>query len=63
MSRIEDWWKVTIADMTQKEVATQYARLLPFNEAPWIEINAAIISRWNMAGLKRIKKLAWTLAR
>lgn len=47
---------------TQAEVIPYYATLLRVGHAQdvrWGELNAAIISRWSLSGLKRIKREAW----
>jgi hypothetical protein len=44
---------------TQAEVIPYYATLLSQHGVRWSELNAAIISRWSLSGLKRIKREAW----
>lgn len=45
---------------TQAEVIPYYATLLRDGQRRrWGELNAAIISRWSLTGLKRIKREAW----
>lgn len=51
---------------TQKQVALTYAMAIRSAshkaDAPdWKVINQAILSRWKMSGLERIKKRAWDL--
>ncbi len=53
--------------ITQKEVASLYAMAIVSasreDDVPdWRAINAAIIKRWNMGALERVKKMAWKLA-
>ena len=44
----------------QSEVADAYAMALVSSEATdWPKVNRAIIDRWSLAGLKRVKRLAW----
>lgn len=53
-----------IADgrMTQKDVAATYALAMTnSDEIDWAVVNRAIIDRWSMSGLRRIKELAWRL--
>jgi hypothetical protein len=45
----------------QKEIAKTYALALRSNwPTDWARVNKAIIDRWSVAGLARIKKLAWS---
>lgn len=49
--------------LTQKSIAITYAMALRSQEAgmdspDWKAINTAILSRWKMSGLERIKKMA-----
>ena len=47
---------------TQAEVIGYYANLLRVGHAQdvrWGELDAAIVSRWSLSGLKRIKREAW----
>ena len=44
---------------TQAEVIPHYANLLRQDGVRWGELNAAIVSRWSLSGLKRIKREAW----
>lgn len=51
------------AKMTQPEIAKTYALAMLSDragvcEADWKRINRAIIDRWSMAGLGRVKRLA-----
>jgi threonine synthase len=46
----------------QRHVATTYALAIKSPEPiRWEEINQAIINRWSVAGLERIKTMAWAL--
>ncbi len=44
---------------TQAEVIPYYANLLRQDGVHWGELNTAIVSRWSLSGLKRIKREAW----
>ena len=47
----------------QKSVAKTYALSLRSSEVEridWQKVNSAIIERWSISGLERIKKLAWS---
>ena len=53
--------------LTQGCIAQTYAMALisasrGIDEPDWGTINRAIIARWSMAGLERIKRKAWKLA-
>ena len=44
----------------QKDVALTYAMAIQSSEPKnWKEINDAIIERWSLSGLERIKRVAW----
>ena len=50
--------------MKQRDVALTYAMALKSSaqgadKPDWETINKAILARWSMSGLERIKKLAW----
>jgi hypothetical protein len=51
-------------EATQKDIALTYAMALKSysqgaDKPDWEAINGAILARWSMSGLERIKKLAW----
>jgi hypothetical protein len=53
---------------TQKEIAVSYALAIRSaavgaDSPDWSAINGAILSRWKMSGLERIKKLAIDMCR
>ncbi len=51
-----------IADsaITQKSLASTYRLALRSGEEiNWGIVNRAIIKRWSLSGLKRVKKMAW----
>lgn len=55
---------VAIQDKRNKQydIAVMYIQLitsLPSNSKDWGVINRAIIERWSMSGLERVKTLAW----
>ena len=46
--------------MTQRDIASTYGLALRSSaETDWAKVNAAIIERWSVSGLERIKKAAW----
>lgn len=48
--------------MYQKDVALTYAMAIESNDdTDWRTVNEAIIKRWSMSGLERVKKMAWKL--
>jgi hypothetical protein len=51
-----------IADrrLTQADIAMTYRLALRSHDrVDWPKVNAAIIERWSLTGLKRVKRLAW----
>ncbi len=47
--------------LTQKQIAKTYALALQSSwPTDWTNINRMIINHWSMAGLKRVKELAWS---
>jgi len=53
--------------LTQKQIATTYAMTLVSaargaDNPDWAAINGAILAKWKMSGLERIKKRAWDIA-
>ena len=51
------------AGATQRCIAQTYALALRHSEAKdleWSKANQAIIARWSLSGLERIKRLAWS---
>ena len=47
--------------VTQKRIAKTYALALGSSErTDWARVNRAIIERWSISGLKRIKEMAWS---
>jgi len=48
-------------DFKQRSIAMTYALALQSREkVDWQIVNMAIIERWSVSGLERIKKLAWS---
>lgn len=47
----------------QKDIAYTYYLIMLYATDPdavdWASINQAIIDRWSVSGLKRVKKMAW----
>jgi hypothetical protein len=53
--------EIMMKEIKQKDVACTYALALRSSEnTDWQSVNQAIINRWSMAGLKRIKNMAWS---
>jgi len=57
---------VTVKQATQKDVALNYAMAIKSaaqkaDEPDWKAINGAILARWKMSGLERIKKRAFDI--
>ncbi len=55
--------EIGIPEMKQKQIAQTYRLALESSERDsidWRKVNAAIIARWSVAGLNRIKSLAWS---
>lgn len=49
------------AGCTQRQVAQTYALgLHSSDETDWAKVNRAIIDRWSVSGLERIKNMAWS---
>ena len=53
--------------LNQKQIGTTYALALlsaarGIDTPDWPTINGAILAKWKMSGLERIKKRAWALA-
>ena len=47
--------------LNQKQIAQSYALALRSSwPTDWAKVNKAIIERWSVAGLNRIKNLAWS---
>lgn len=46
--------------LTQKQIASTYGLALrSSDETDWARVNAAIVARWSLSGLERIKEAAW----
>jgi hypothetical protein len=48
--------------LKQKQIAQTYALGLRSSSWPtyWTKVNKMIVNRWSLAGLNRIKKMAWS---
>lgn len=60
--------EVACKQARQRDVALSYAMAIKSaaqgaDKPDWAAINGAILTRWKMSGLERIKKLAWDIAR
>jgi len=50
--------------MTQRDIALSYALALNTpDDVDWPTVNQAIIARWSLSGLKRVKDMAWRARR
>jgi hypothetical protein len=54
------------AGLPQKEIGWDYGQAMRSEAAgvdnpDWSAINGAILKRWKMSGLERIKKIAWKI--
>ena len=48
----------------QRDIAATYALAInTYDEVDWRRVNTAIIDRWSMSGLQRVKAMAWRLRR
>ena len=45
----------------QRDVAATYALAMSTPGVDWKRVNKAIIERWSLAGLQRVKTMAWKL--
>ena len=54
--------EIATPTLYQRDVAQSYALALalPKADVDWRKVNAAIIKRWSLSGLARIKELAWS---
>jgi hypothetical protein len=64
MSEREFFTHVLLAKIEDKEchqadIATTYSAAISIEGMPWGAINNAIICRWSISGLNRIKTMAW----
>lgn len=51
--------KIEDKECHQADIAYTYSVAIPIEGIPWESINNAIICRWSISGLNRIKKMAW----
>jgi hypothetical protein len=53
--------EIASKEMYQRDVAKTYALALRSSyPTDWAKVNAAIIARWSISGLDRIKNMAWS---
>ncbi len=53
--------EIGMKKIKQKAVACTYALALKSSDSTdWAAVNKAIINRWSLSGLKRIKEMAWS---
>jgi hypothetical protein len=53
--------EIGIKEIKQKDVACTYVLALKSSDPTnWKLVNEAIINRWSLSGLKRIKEMAWS---
>jgi hypothetical protein len=54
--------EVASKKITQKSLSLTYAMALASSHVTdWAKVNEAIVSRWSLSGLERIKNAAWKL--
>lgn len=54
-------YEVADKSMTQKDVAQSYSLAMDSGESiDWAKVNAAIVTRWSVSGLNRVKNMAWS---
>ena len=58
--------EIATKGITQRDVALTYAMAIKSkhegaDDPDWEAINKAILARWSMSGLERIKKRAWDI--
>jgi len=57
--------EISSKEFKQKDIARSYALAIKSESecrtVDWTKINGAILSRWSMSGLERIKKIAWDI--
>lgn len=52
--------EIASQEMKQKDVGLTYALAIRSDETTdWAKVNEAIVSRWSLSGLERVKKMAW----
>jgi len=47
--------------VTQPVIARAYSAALSYPDVRWSEVNAAILKRYRLSGLTRIKEMAWKI--
>jgi len=54
--------EISMPEIHQKNIAKTYALAIMSSEKiDWKVVNKAIISRWSISGLERIKKMGWKI--
>ncbi len=52
--------EIAMPEMKQRDIASTYGLALRSScETDWSTVNAAIVERWSVSGLERIKEAAW----
>ena len=53
--------EIDTGELTQRDIAKNYALAMKSSEkTDWAKVNEAIIKRWSVSELKRIKAMAWS---
>jgi len=53
--------EIAMPKVRQKDISATYALALRSSDpTDWKSVNEAIIKRWSLSGLKRIKDMAWS---
>ena len=53
--------EIKMKEIKQKDIACTYNLALKSSDpTDWKSVNGAIIKRWSISGLKRIKDMAWS---
>ncbi len=53
--------EIANSEARQKDIASTYGLALRSSDpTDWIAVNKAIINRWSLSGLKRIKDMVWS---
>ncbi len=51
--------EINILKLNQSSVARTYSLAIQAGDTDWQAVNEAIINRWSVAGLNRVKQMAW----
>ena len=55
--------EIGMPEMHQRDIAKTYALAIRSSDSKtmdWSKVNKAIVDRWSLSGLKRIKGMAWS---